>query len=109
MSAKPVIDAGPALNFLAINQQRLLLAVLGPISTPETVESEVLRKSQTDRRFERVGLVWSKLTPKWIEVLSDEWTDTLEAACDRQNNLPWTERKKQAKGLSELLVRSRCG
>ncbi|NNH76032.1 hypothetical protein HLB23_40345 [Nocardia uniformis] len=104
MSAKPVIDAGPALNFLAINQQRLLLDVLGPISTPETVESEVLRKSRTDRRFERVGLVWSKLTPKWVEVLSDEWTDTLEAVCARQLDMPWTERKKQAKDLGELLV-----
>jgi len=104
MSAKPVIDAGPALNFLAINQQRLLLAVLGPISTPETVENEVLRKSRTDSRFAGVGLVWSKLTPKWIEVLSDEWSETLEAVCARQHEMPWTERKKQAKDLGELLV-----
>ncbi|MRH92123.1 hypothetical protein GFY24_32590 [Nocardia sp. SYP-A9097] len=104
MSVRPVIDAGPALNFLAINQERLLLAVLGEISTPETVEGEVLRKARTDRRFERVGMVWSKLTPKWIEVLSDDWTDTLEAVCARQNGMLWIERKKQAKDLGELLV-----
>ncbi|MEU0541199.1 hypothetical protein ABZ319_15135 [Nocardia sp. NPDC005978] len=104
MSAKPVIDAGPALNFLAINQERLLLSVLGQLSTPETVENEVLRKSRTDSRFTRVGLVWSKLTPRWIEVLSDGWSETLEAVCVRQNEMPWTERKKQAKDLGELLV-----
>ena len=35
MSVKPIIDAGPGLNFLSINRERLLIAVLGPLSAPE--------------------------------------------------------------------------
>ncbi|MCP2290510.1 hypothetical protein [Nocardia amikacinitolerans] len=103
-SVRPVIDAGPALNFLAINQARLLLSVLGQISTPETVESEVLRKSGTDPRFEGVQLVWSKLTPRWIEVLCDDVTVELDAVCQRIGQTGLAERKKQAKDLGELLV-----
>lgn len=101
MRARPVIDAGPALNFLAINQERWLINILDPISAPETVENEVLRKSRTDHRFQRVGLVWSKLTPRWIEILSDDWTPGLEAVCNRLTQTPWSERQKQAKDLGE--------
>jgi hypothetical protein len=32
MSARPIIDAGPSLNFLSAHKERLLIAVLGPIS-----------------------------------------------------------------------------
>lgn len=31
MSVKPIIDAGPGLNFLSANKERLLIAVLGPV------------------------------------------------------------------------------
>lgn len=44
MSHRPIIDAGPSLNFLSINKERLLVGVLGPLSAPETVQAEVLRK-----------------------------------------------------------------
>ncbi len=30
MSVKPIIDAGPGLNFLSIHKERLLIAILGP-------------------------------------------------------------------------------
>jgi hypothetical protein len=103
VSQRPVIDAGPALNFLAANQARLLIEVLGPISTPETVENEVLRKARTDRRFQSVEREWSKLTPKWIEVLSDNWTE-LDSVGSRLARMPLDERKKQAKDLGELMV-----
>jgi hypothetical protein len=43
MSVRPIIDAGPGLNFLSVNKERLLIAVLGPFSAPETVQDEVLR------------------------------------------------------------------
>jgi hypothetical protein len=33
MSHRPIIDAGPGLNFLSINKERLLIGVLGPLST----------------------------------------------------------------------------
>ena len=45
MSHRPIIDAGPSLNFFSINKERLLVAVLGQLSAPETVQAEVLRKS----------------------------------------------------------------
>lgn len=51
MSHRPIIDAGPGLNFLSINQERLLIHVLGELSVPETVEKEVLRKSEEQDRF----------------------------------------------------------
>jgi hypothetical protein len=41
MIVRPIIDAGPGLNFLSINKERLLIAVLGPLSAPETVQDEV--------------------------------------------------------------------
>lgn len=40
MSVRPIIDAGPGLNFLSVNKERLLIAILGPISAPETVQSK---------------------------------------------------------------------
>ncbi|MBY8856365.1 hypothetical protein K7711_07750 [Nocardia sp. CA2R105] len=104
MSPRPVIDAGPALNFLAANQQRLLLRVLGKLSTPETVEAEILQKAGTDRRFKGVDLTWSKLTPKWIEVLSDDITDELDSACQRITATGLAERKSRASDLGELMV-----
>jgi hypothetical protein len=51
MSIRPIIDAGPGLNFLSVNKERLLIAVLGPLSAPETVRDEVFRKSRQDDRF----------------------------------------------------------
>lgn len=51
MSHRPIIDAGPGLNFLSINKERLLIEILGPLSTPETVQDEVLRKARQDARF----------------------------------------------------------
>jgi hypothetical protein len=51
MSARPIIDAGPGLNFLSVNKERLLISVLGPLSAPETVQDEVFRKSAQDSRF----------------------------------------------------------
>jgi hypothetical protein len=50
MSSRPIIDAGPSLNFLAINKERLLIGVLGRLCAPETVQAEVLRKSKGSRK-----------------------------------------------------------
>ncbi len=74
MSVRPIIDAGPGLNFLSIHKERLLIAILGPFSAPETVQSEVLRKSQQDDRFRATATVWRKLTPRWIQILPDDAT-----------------------------------
>ena len=67
MSHRPIIDAGPSLNFFSINKERLLIGVLGPLSTQETVQSEVLRKSRDDERFRTAATVWRKLARAGFE------------------------------------------
>jgi hypothetical protein len=34
---RPIIDAGPSLNFLSINKERLLIGMLGRLSAPAAV------------------------------------------------------------------------
>lgn len=104
MNGRPIIDAGPALNFLAINKERLLIEVLGPICTPETVRDEVLRKAGTDRRFAAAATVWNRLPNRMLEILSDDQTPDLAAAVARITGLPFAERKKSAPDLGEVMV-----
>jgi hypothetical protein len=104
MSTRPIIDAGPALNFLAINRERILTGIVGKISTPETVESEVLERAKRDPRFRTVTGVWVKMRPRWIELLSDDETPELAAVVGRLSQLPMAERKMTAKDLGETMV-----
>jgi hypothetical protein len=99
MSVRPIIDAGPGLNFLSINKERLLIAVLGPISAPETVRDEVFRKSRQDDRFRAAAAVWRKLTGRWIQILPDDVTPELAAVVQRISGLPMAERINHAKDL----------
>jgi len=71
------------LNFLSINKERLLIGVLGPLCTPDAVRAEILSKAARDERFRAAARVWPKLTPRWIEVLSDEYTPELNAVVRR--------------------------
>ena len=77
MTHRPIIDAGPGLNFLASGKERILIAALGELSTPETVRDEMLRKAACDDRFRRVATTWPKLEGKWVAVLSDDRTPEL--------------------------------
>jgi hypothetical protein len=104
MSVRPIIDAGPGLNFLSINKERLLIAVLGPISAPETVRDEVFRKSRQDDRFRAAAAVWRKLTGRWIQILPDDVTPELAAVVQRISGLPMAERINHAKDLGEIMV-----
>ena len=104
MSVRPIIDAGPGLNFLSANKERLLIAVLGPFSVPEAVQSEVLRKSWQDDRFRAAAAVWKKLTPRWIEILSDDVTPELATVVQRISGLPMDQRRRQPKDLGETMV-----
>ena len=74
MSDRPIIDAGPGLNFLSIGKERLLIGILGALSAPETVQEEILRKARQDVRFRAAESTWRKLSPTWIQVLSDDQT-----------------------------------
>ena len=58
MSVRPIIDAGPGLNFLSINRERLLIATLGELSAPETVQDEVFRKSAQDSQPTGPATFW---------------------------------------------------
>lgn len=104
MTPRPIIDAGPALNFFSVNKERLLISVLGRLSTPETVAGEVLRKARADVRFKSSEAVWNRLTPDWLEVLSDDVTPELAFVVNRICGIPMTRRKKQAKDLGETMV-----
>lgn len=104
MNHPPIIDAGPGLNFLSINKERLLIGVLGQLSAPETVQDEILRKSRQDPRFRAAATVWRKLTPTWIQVLSDDQTPELAAAVHRITRQPMEERLRSPKDLGETMV-----
>lgn len=101
---RPVIDAGPCLNFLAANAERVLLGTLGPVCSPETVRDEVLRKAMRERRFEPAGRLWRKLEPKWLEVLPDDETPALAKVVGRLSGLPMAERVLQRPDLGETMV-----
>lgn len=104
MSCRPIIDAGPGLNFFSINRERLLISVLGPLSAPETVQAEVLRKSRQDERFRAAEQVWRKLTPRWMQILPDEPTPELAAVVHRITRQPMEHRLKHPKDLGETMV-----
>jgi hypothetical protein len=104
MSHRPIIDAGPGLNFLSINQENLLIQVLGPMSAPETVVEEIKRKSRQDERFKAAEATMGKLVPKYLDVLSDNVTPDLEAVVSRITQMPMAQRQRQAKDLGELMV-----
>lgn len=104
MSHPPIIDAGPSLNFFSINKERLLISVLGKLSAPDAVQAEVLRKAQQDPRFRPAAQMWRRLTPGWIQVLSDDETPELSAVVNRLTRQPLHERLRQSKDLGETMV-----
>jgi hypothetical protein len=97
MSIRPIIDAGPGLNFLSIHKERLLIAILGPISAPETVQDEILRKAQQDARFRPAATAWRKLTARWIQILPNDATPELATVVQRISGLPMDERRRHPK------------
>ena len=101
---RPILDAGPGLNFFSINKERLLLSVLGKLSAPETVQAEVFAKARSDPRFRAAAAVWRKLTPDWIHVLSDDQSPHLDAIVRRIANQPMAHRVAHGRDLGELMV-----
>ena len=49
MTGRPIMDAGPGINFFSIHKERLLFATLGALSIPETVREEIQRKSDHEK------------------------------------------------------------
>lgn len=111
MSASPdaIIDAGPALTFLARKDTtRILYAGLGAVDllAPEQVEQEVIRKSRKEKqRFGAAEAVWKKIvSANRLTVLGDDETAELAAAVQRLCRMPMSERMRQQRDLGELLV-----
>jgi hypothetical protein len=104
MSRRPIIDAGPGLNFLSINKERLLIGTLGALSAPETVQNEVLRKAAQDPRFKAAEKVWRKLSERWMQILPDDITPELAAVVHRLTDLQMHDRMTQSKDLGETMV-----
>jgi hypothetical protein len=104
-----IIDAGPALTFLARKDTtRILYAGLGTadLLAPEQVEHEVIRKSRKEKqRFGAAEATWKKIVDaKRLTVLPDDETAELAAAVQRLCLMPMSERMRQQKDLGELLV-----
>lgn len=105
-----IVDCGPALNFLATRQERILLhATGGHISAPETVRREVFRKAKPNSKFAAAAAVWARLElAKRLTVLSDDLTPALEAVVQRLSNTPMIDRMAVSKDLGEELVIARA-
>lgn len=104
MTRRPIMDAGPGLNFLSLNQERLLFDALGPLSVPEIVETEILGKARRDLRFAAAEKVWPRLPDRLLEILSDDATDALAAAVSRITGTTLDERALLPKDLGETMV-----
>lgn len=103
--SRPILDAGPGLNFFSIKKERLLIATLGPLSAPAIVGEEIQRKARQDTRFERSYRVWKTLSSsQYLEVLSDEATDELSAAVSRISDMSLADRFTISKDLGETMV-----
>lgn len=104
MDSRPIMDAGPGLNFFSINKERLLFHVLGPLCVPQIVEDEILRKAQREPRFAAAQTVWSKLPSRLMEILSDDATDELATAVTRITGAPFRQRMEVGQDLGETMV-----
>lgn len=108
-----LLDAGPALNFLAVSQQDVLIKVANRLGTklhvPERVEMEILGKADSDARFQRTpaAATWRKLRAGGhVVVLPDTLTGALllEQAIARISNQPARSRVNQSRNLGEIMV-----
>lgn len=104
MKTRPIMDAGPGINFFSIHRERLLFATLGPLSIPEAVHTEIRRKSSGEERFAAAEGVMSKIPDRLLEILFDDANDELTAAVERIGHLPFTERISTSKDLGETMV-----
>lgn len=104
MNSRPIMDAGPGLNFFSVNKERLLFKVLGPLCIPTSVEEEILRKARTDRRFSAAGTVLKKLPDKYLKILPDTATDELVQVVERISGTTFHQRLDMSRDLGETMV-----
>jgi len=83
MMVRPIMDAGPGLNFFSLNKERMLFQALGPLCLPETVHAEMIRKAPNDKRFASAQTVLGKLPTTLLEILSDDSMGPLRESVER--------------------------
>lgn len=106
-----LLDAGPALTFLAVGQENVLiqLARFGKmrISAPERVDREVEGMSH-DPRFVRTGVYrrWQTLkTAGRVQILRDDLDGgAFEKAVGRIAGMPAQDRVRRKSSLGEIMV-----
>lgn len=107
-----LLDAGPALNFLAVGQQNILIRAADSanlqLAAPQRVDREV-RGMCKDARFARTGALgaWSKLcAAQRIDILDDslDGNGAFTAAVTRISGMPASDRVRSGKSLGEILV-----
>lgn len=104
MTPRPIMDAGPGLNFFSLNKERLLFATVGPLAIPEIVEEEIFRRAKQEQRFKAADPVLRKLPDRLLEILSDDRTPELERAVSRIAGQPMQDRVRSRKDLGEIMV-----
>lgn len=104
MTPRPIMDAGPGINFFALHKERLLFATVGPVSVPEIVHREIVSKARRDQRFAAAQRVLAKLPTKFLDVLPDDVTPALSAVVNRLASVPMEQRVRSPKDLGELMV-----
>lgn len=103
-NARPILDAGPGLNFMSVNQERLLFRVTGKLQAPETVVSEMERKACVDSRFSASQHVLNKVKDSYLNILSDQATPALSVAVQRICGSTLDEKASSPKDLGEIMV-----
>ena len=106
-----LLDAGPALNFLAVGQQGVLLKAAQAqglrLTAPERVDREVLGMTN-DRLFASTAALatWKKLKANGhVHILSDDLTTVdFTEAVTRISGMPVEQRIRSAKSLGEIMV-----
>jgi|SRR5690625_281927 len=104
MNPRPIMDAGPGINFLSLNKERLLFSVVGALSVPEVVEREILGKARQEERFAPAERVWKKLPQRLMQVLCDDITDELAEVVHRVTGMAISDRARSRKDLGEIMV-----
>ena len=106
-----LLDAGPTLNFLAVGQQTVLIAVADKgglqLTVPQRVDREVLGMCK-DPRFARTPAqaTWRKLKGAGrVVVVTDELaTAVFTEAVTRVSGVPARERVRSSRSLGEIMV-----
>lgn len=100
-----IIDAGPAINFLATKNQRILIAAIGgPFESPQAVRDEVFRKADEEPRFAPAAQEWRKMEANWIRVLPATRTPSRDKIARVLTRNPLPGVPSRAKDLGETYV-----